>query len=61
MTLNSDAIAAFIARAAGASDAAVTVVGKLSGGAIQDNWAVDVEIADGPMAGLHEAVLRSDG
>lgn len=60
MTLNSDSIAAFIARAAGASDAAVTVVGRLSGGAIQDNWAIDVEIADGAMAGLHEAVLRSD-
>jgi aminoglycoside phosphotransferase (APT) family kinase protein len=61
MTLpNPDAIAAFIARAAGASDAAVTVVGRLTGGAIQDNWAIDVEIADGPMAGLHEAVLRSD-
>ncbi len=58
--LPADAIAAFIARAAGSSDAAVSVVGKLSGGAIQDNWAVDVEIADGPMAGLHEAVLRSD-
>jgi aminoglycoside phosphotransferase (APT) family kinase protein len=61
MTLaHPEAIAAFIARAAGATDAAVTVVGRLTGGAIQDNWAIDVEIADGPMAGLHEAVLRSD-
>ena len=61
MTLaHPEAIAAFIARAAGASDAAVTVVARLGGGAIQENWAIDVEIADGPMAGLHEAVLRSD-
>ena len=60
MPLNPEAIATFVARAAGASDAAVTVAGRLSGGAIQDNWAIDVEIADGKMAGLHEAVLRSD-
>jgi len=61
MTLSHpESIAAFIARAAGASDAAVTVVARLGGGAIQENWAIDVEIADGPMAGLHEAVLRSD-
>jgi aminoglycoside phosphotransferase (APT) family kinase protein len=61
MTLpHPEAIAAFIARAAGATDAAVTVVARLGGGAIQENWAIDVEIADGPMAGLHEAVLRSD-
>jgi len=62
MTLSSktDSLAAFISRAAGASDAAVTVVARLGGGAIQENWAIDVEIADGPMAGRHEAVLRSD-
>ena len=60
LTTRAEALAAFNARAAGASDAAVTVVARLGGGAVQENWAVDVEIADGPMAGRHETVLRSD-
>jgi len=62
MTLaaKSDAIAAFIADAAQASGATVGIVGRLGGGAIQENWAIDVGIADGPQAGQYEAVLRSD-
>jgi aminoglycoside phosphotransferase (APT) family kinase protein len=62
MTLasKSDAIAAFVAQAAQAKSAAVTVKSRLGGGAIQDNWAIDIEIADGPRAGQYEAVLRGD-
>src|SRR3954454_14636807 len=62
MTLSSksQAIADFIARAAGAKSATVTILNRLGGGAIQENWAIDVEVADGPQAGRYEAVLRGD-
>jgi aminoglycoside phosphotransferase (APT) family kinase protein len=62
MTLasQSTAIAAFVAQAAGASKATVTLGARLGGGAIQDNWALHIEIADGPRAGRYDAVLRSD-
>ena len=60
LAAKSQAVAAFIAGAAQASRATVAIVGRLSGGAIQENWAIDVEIADGPEAGRYEAVLRSD-
>ncbi|MDY0885670.1 phosphotransferase family protein [Dongia soli] len=53
------ALADFISAETGGT-AAVTMGGKLGGGAIQDNWAIDVEIAGGPQAGRHELVLRSD-
>jgi len=60
LTTKSAAVADFIAQAAGASRATVAVLSRLGGGAIQENWAIDVEIADGPQAGRYEAVLRSD-
>jgi aminoglycoside phosphotransferase (APT) family kinase protein len=60
LSSKSEAIAAFVARAAQASGAKVEVVARLGGGAIQENWAVDIELPDGPLAGRHEAVLRSD-
>ena len=62
MTLaaKSEAVAAFIAEAAHASRAEVTILNRLGGGAIQENWALDVEVADGPQAGRYEAVLRGD-
>jgi aminoglycoside phosphotransferase (APT) family kinase protein len=56
----SRAVAEFIARAAGAKSATVTILNRLGGGAIQENWAIDVEVADGPQAGRYEAVLRGD-
>jgi aminoglycoside phosphotransferase (APT) family kinase protein len=56
----SDSLAAFVAQAAPAKRATVTVKSRLGGGAIQDNWAIDIEIADGPRAGRYEAVLRGD-
>src|SRR5689334_8963921 len=60
LAAQSQAVADFIAGAAGASRATVAVRNRLGGGAIQENWAIDVEIADGPQVGKYEAVLRSD-
>jgi aminoglycoside phosphotransferase (APT) family kinase protein len=60
LSAKSDTVAAFIAAAASASRATVTILNRLGGGAIQENWALDVEVADGPQAGHYEAVLRSD-
>jgi len=60
LATQSQAVADFIAGVAQASRAAVTILHRLGGGAIQENWAIDVEIADGPQAGRYEAVLRSD-
>jgi aminoglycoside phosphotransferase (APT) family kinase protein len=60
LSTQSHAVADFIARAAGAKGAGVTILNRLGGGAIQENWAIDVEIADGPQAGRYEAVLRGD-
>jgi aminoglycoside phosphotransferase (APT) family kinase protein len=60
LSAKTEALAAFIARAAGADRATVDVVARLGGGAIQENWAIDVAVADGPQAGRYEAVLRSD-
>lgn len=33
---------------------------RLSGGAIQENWALDVSVREGPSAGEHALVLRAD-
>src|SRR5438067_6827712 len=48
-----------IAEAAGAP-ARVEGLRPLAGGASQEAWALDVEIAGGPAAGRHELVLRRD-
>lgn len=51
---------AFIARSASATTVRIVDSRLLSGGAIQENWLLDVEILDGPMAGLLQSVLRCD-
>ena len=33
---------------------------QLSGGAIQENWAIDITVAGGEWSGFHQLVLRSD-
>lgn len=43
-----------------ASDVRVTTFERLPGGAIQDNWTLDVEIDGGPWQGTHGLVLRTD-
>ncbi len=55
-----DRLCAFIAAATRANAVEVRALRKLSGGAIQENWAIDVMIADGPQQGVHEWVLRTD-
>jgi aminoglycoside phosphotransferase (APT) family kinase protein len=50
----------FIATAAGAREAAIATIAPLRGGAIQENWAVDVDLDGGDMAGRHALVLRAD-
>lgn len=60
MTIDQITLEAFIAGAAGADSAAVTRLEPLSGGAIQENFLLDVEIIGGPFAGSLTAVLRAD-
>ncbi len=38
----------------------ITTFERLPGGAIQDNWTLDVEIDGGPLQGAHGFVLRTD-
>jgi aminoglycoside phosphotransferase (APT) family kinase protein len=43
-----------------AENVRVTTFERLPGGAIQDNWMLDVEIEGGPWQGTHGFVLRTD-
>src|ERR1700730_18277365 len=54
------AVERFVAAAAGADSAAIGSVGLLPGGAVQENWFLDIDISGGPRAGRLECVLRSD-
>jgi len=60
VSLNDPAIrqrlAEFIARAAGAGDVVIVALERMSGGAVQENWALDVEL-DGE---IRRWVLRTD-
>jgi aminoglycoside phosphotransferase (APT) family kinase protein len=49
-----------LAARAGAEGVQLRSVDRLSGGAIQENWAVEVEVAGGPLAGLQRWVVRTD-
>jgi len=50
----------FVAAAAGARRATIASLAPLRGGAIQENWAVDIELEGGANAGRHALVLRTD-
>jgi aminoglycoside phosphotransferase (APT) family kinase protein len=50
----------FIAEAAGARRATLAGMAPLRGGAIQENWAIDVDLEGGGMSGRHSLVLRAD-
>ncbi|MEQ8357000.1 MAG: phosphotransferase family protein [Kiloniellaceae bacterium] len=50
----------FLAAAAGAEAVEVADARPLSGGAIQENWLLDLIVHGGPSAGPLEAVLRTD-
>lgn len=49
-----------LAEALGATGLSIAGLTQLSGGAIQENWAVDMDIADGQFAGSMATVLRTD-
>ncbi len=56
----SGALAAFIRERADADSISIVDEKRLAGGAIQENRALDVEIAGGPHAGRHALVLRTE-
>jgi aminoglycoside phosphotransferase (APT) family kinase protein len=55
-----EALCQWLAHAAGAGSVCIVAMNKLSGGAIQENWALQVEIDGGAHAGTLNAVLRTD-
>lgn len=50
----------FLTECSGARAAHIRALRPLSGGAIQENWLLDVALDGGPSAGDHTLVLRSD-
>lgn len=55
-----DRLAGFIATAASARRVEILDARPLTGGAIQENWALDAAIEGGAQAGRHALVLRTD-
>ena len=53
-------LARFVAAAAGARRATVASLVPLRGGAIQENWSVDIELEGGASSGRQAMVLRTD-
>lgn len=54
------ALCAFIRAKSDAAEVSAKLNGRLGGGAIQQNWSLDLAIVGGPQAGEHYVVLRSD-
>lgn len=50
----------WLATAVGSSRVEIKSASRLAGGAVQDNWRLDVEVADGAKAGVQTWVLRTD-
>ena len=55
-TANRQSLCEFIARAAGAGSVAIVALARMSGGAVQENWALDVEVDGEP----RRWVMRAD-
>ena len=55
------ALAGWLTKAAGATNASVVDAERLGGGAIHENWRVDVDFEGGPHAGAEAFVLRAEG
>src|SRR5262249_62058582 len=53
-------LCAFLRSVAGAGRATITAIAPLRGGAIQENWSLDIELEGGTLAGRHAVVLRTD-
>ena len=60
MAENKAALEAFLSTAAGAEAVEIVDARPLSGGAIQENWLLDLTLRGGRFAGPLEAVLRTD-
>ncbi|HRD75728.1 MAG TPA: phosphotransferase family protein [Hyphomicrobiaceae bacterium] len=54
------ALAAWLCPTIAAEHVAITDASLLGGGAVQENWRLDVEVTGGPRAGRHHWVLRTD-
>ena len=54
------ALAQWLRAATDADNVRITHYARLSGGAIQDNWSLDVDIDGGALHGEHRYVLRTD-
>lgn len=54
------ALAAWIAKQAGAEDCKILEVRPLSGGAIQENWLIRLELQEGAGSRQMDFVLRAD-
>ena len=50
----------FLRDACGAEGVSITTLERMSGGAVQENWALDVQVSGGPFAGPQRWVLRMD-
>ena len=59
-TANLSALETFLANAVSASKVSINDTKLLGGGAIQENWRLDVSVDDGPRAGTHAWVMRTD-
>lgn len=57
---NLDPLAKWLAGAVGARSIEVARAELLSGGAVQENWRIDVIVDGGPRTGAHSLVLRTD-
>lgn len=57
---NQAAVARWLARRMGADDVHISAWSQLSGGAIQSNIALDIEVAGSGYSGSHRLVLRTD-
>ncbi|MEO8651618.1 MAG: phosphotransferase family protein [Hyphomicrobiaceae bacterium] len=57
---NLDPLARWLAGAVGARRVEIARAELLSGGAVQENWRIDVVVDGGPRAGAHSLVLRTD-
>ena len=53
-------VARWLAHETRAREVLVTRLERLPGGAIQENWALDVTIDAGPWSGSHEWLLRTN-
>lgn len=60
MTAPAEKLGSWLAEAFAAKACRIERFAKLGGGAIQENWALDVAIEEGPRAGALALVLRTD-